>query len=310
MRLVYEMATMDSVVDLTQGLIQYGGKACVVYLFGPERQEWFDCRCIAEILGISNITMAMERVDPASKSHLDVLVGRLGQPEALNRLPQFNLGNISHHDLRSWVVNEAGFYELAFGSRKAEAVAFRRWVCREVLPQIRKTGSFNLKRKAETVDDGFSKKLAVGQFAVQEMQATTSIMELLLKHGDGVDKVWGLDGLKNALMRKDRRIEEFDRPVQTSGPLAIEGPREIYISDVAAQMGYSRKIVQALTRIGFRVRKEWDKEHPDKKEEGPTKRTVVYNNKTRKENVYYESDRPVVEQGIHNALGELDTDSD
>jgi prophage antirepressor-like protein len=299
---------MEAVLDLSHGLVQYGGKPCVMYLFGPDKQEWFDCRCIAEILGINNVTMAMERVDPASKSHLDDLIGRLGQPEVLSRLPQFNLGNLSHHDMRSWVVDEAGFYDLTFGSRKAEAVAFRRWVCREVLPQLRKTGSFSLKRKTEAVDDPFAKKMAVGQFAVQEMQATGGILEMLLKYGDGGDKVWGLDGLKNAVIKKDRRIDDFDRPAPTGAgaPLAIEGPREIYISDVAIAMGYNRKLVQpALGRIGMQVRRQWNENNPDRAAQGPPKRGVVYNNKTRKENVYYESDRAMVEEGIRLALGEL-----
>ncbi|KAL3158958.1 hypothetical protein ABBQ32_011356 [Trebouxia sp. C0010 RCD-2024] len=117
---------MEPILDLSRGLIQYGGKPCVVYLFGPDKQEWFDCRCIAEILGISDMSTAMQRIDPPSKNHLTDLISRLGQPNVFSRLPGLNTGNISHHDLRSWVVDEAGFYELTFGSRKAEAMAFRR----------------------------------------------------------------------------------------------------------------------------------------------------------------------------------------
>ena len=301
---------MEPILDLSRGLIQYGGKPCVVYLFGPDKQEWFDCRCIAEILGLTDVSKSMERVDPASRSHLVDLVERFGQPEAFSRLPELNSGNISHHDLRSWVVDEAGFYELTFGSRKAEAMAFRRWVCREVLPQIRKTGTFSLKRKAEAVEDPFAKKMAVGQLAVQEMQHTKDIMELLLRHGDGGDKVWALDGLKNAVIKKDRRIDEFDRPAPTTSPLMIEGPKEIYLSDVALAMGYDRKTVQpALAKIGMQVRRQWNEDNPAKSAEGPPKRTVVYNNKTRKENVYYESDRSAVEEGIRTALGDLDDQS-
>jgi len=41
-------------------------------------------------------------------------------------------------------VTEAGFYSLIFKSRKLEAKIFRKWVTSEVLPQIRKTGSFKL----------------------------------------------------------------------------------------------------------------------------------------------------------------------
>ncbi|MEM9804674.1 MAG: BRO family protein [Cyanobacteria bacterium P01_D01_bin.56] len=45
-------------------------------------------------------------------------------------------------------VNEPGMYELVFGSRKPEAKRFKRWLKHEVLPAIRKTGSYTL-RKAD-----------------------------------------------------------------------------------------------------------------------------------------------------------------
>lgn len=41
-------------------------------------------------------------------------------------------------------VNEAGLYRLIFTSRKAEAETFRRWVTHEVLPAIRRTGSYGV----------------------------------------------------------------------------------------------------------------------------------------------------------------------
>lgn len=40
------------------------------------------------------------------------------------------------------VVNEAGMYSLVLRSRKPEAKKFRRWITHEVLPSIRKTGSY------------------------------------------------------------------------------------------------------------------------------------------------------------------------
>ena len=36
------------------------------------------------------------------------------------------------------IINESGLYVLAFNSRKAEAVAFRRWVTNDVLPSLRR----------------------------------------------------------------------------------------------------------------------------------------------------------------------------
>ena len=41
------------------------------------------------------------------------------------------------------VINESGFYHAAFKSRKVEVKPFRKWVTSEVLPAIRKTGSYS-----------------------------------------------------------------------------------------------------------------------------------------------------------------------
>ncbi len=72
-------------------------------------------------------------------------------------------------------------------------------------------------------------------------------------------------------------------------------------------MGYDRKTIQpALAGLGMQVRRQWNEDNPEKAAEGPPKRMVVYNNKTRKENVCYESDRTTVEQGIRVALGDMD----
>lgn len=41
------------------------------------------------------------------------------------------------------IVNESGMYEVVIRSDKPEAVNFRRWITGDVLPQIRKTGSYS-----------------------------------------------------------------------------------------------------------------------------------------------------------------------
>lgn len=50
-------------------------------------------------------------------------------------------------------VNEPGLYSLILGSRKPEAKPFKRWVTHEVLPTLRKTGSYTMdKDPVSTVD--------------------------------------------------------------------------------------------------------------------------------------------------------------
>jgi len=43
------------------------------------------------------------------------------------------------------VINEYGLYSLVLGSRKPEAKTFKRWITHEVIPSIRKTGSYSVK---------------------------------------------------------------------------------------------------------------------------------------------------------------------
>lgn len=43
-----------------------------------------------------------------------------------------------------WLVNESGLYALILRSNKPEAKTFKRWVTRDVLPTIRKTGSYSV----------------------------------------------------------------------------------------------------------------------------------------------------------------------
>jgi len=46
-------------------------------------------------------------------------------------------------DQEMTIVNESGLYSLILGSRKPEAKKFKKWVTSEVLPSIRKTGSYS-----------------------------------------------------------------------------------------------------------------------------------------------------------------------
>lgn len=48
------------------------------------------------------------------------------------------------------IINESGLYEAIFNSRKPEAKAFKHWVKNDVLPAIRKTGSYAVEKQPET----------------------------------------------------------------------------------------------------------------------------------------------------------------
>ena len=51
------------------------------------------------------------------------------------------------------VINEYGLYTLILGSRKSSAKSFKRWITHEVIPSIRKTGSYIMKKEEPTEVD-------------------------------------------------------------------------------------------------------------------------------------------------------------
>lgn len=55
---------------------------------------------------------------------------------------EVTLGTIEGSHRQTNLINESGLYALIFKSRKPEAKKFKRWVTHEVLPSIRKTGSY------------------------------------------------------------------------------------------------------------------------------------------------------------------------
>ncbi|MFY9138790.1 Bro-N domain-containing protein [Zwartia sp.] len=76
----------------------------------------------------------------------DVLATLSLDRKALERLDDDEKGVNSIHTpggiQEMTTVNESGLYSVVLGSRKSEAKRFKRWVTHEVLPAIRKTGTY------------------------------------------------------------------------------------------------------------------------------------------------------------------------
>lgn len=85
---------------------------------------WFIGNDVCACVSIANPRNAFARLDDDEKGVC--LVDTLGGPQELV------------------VISEAGLYNLILRSDKPEAKAFRRWVTHEVLPQIRKTGTYGM----------------------------------------------------------------------------------------------------------------------------------------------------------------------
>ena len=94
---------------------------------------WFRGKAIAKALGYEKTRNAvLKHVDDDDKSIL----------ENIRRGPQIR-ASFKNEQGGSIFINESGLYSLIFGSRLESAKSFKRWVTKDVLPSIRKTGRYD-----------------------------------------------------------------------------------------------------------------------------------------------------------------------
>ncbi len=89
-------------------------------------EPWFVGRDVAKALGYS-------KPEGAIKNNVD-------EGDTLRQ----GVSDANNHTQQMIIVNESGLYSLIFGSKLESAKKFKRWVTSEVLPQLRKTGSYGL----------------------------------------------------------------------------------------------------------------------------------------------------------------------
>ena len=75
-------------------------------------------------------------------------------------------------------VNESGLYSLIFTSRKPEAKRFRKWVTRTVLPEIRKTGSYQGPTAAISASRAMRSTTSVGSSSARLLDAQIIAIEM------------------------------------------------------------------------------------------------------------------------------------
>lgn len=99
-------------------------------------EYWFVGKDVAEMLGYSNASKAVSvHVDDEDKNFI-----MLDIADAQN-------GNMPIGKTKTALINESGLYSLILSSKLPKAKEFKRWVTSEILPSIRKTGSYSVKQE-------------------------------------------------------------------------------------------------------------------------------------------------------------------
>lgn len=87
-------------------------------------EPWWVAKDVCDILNHSNSRMALESLEDDEKG-----VSKVYTPGGLQDVS---------------IVNESGLYSLILKSNKPEAKKFKKWITSEVIPSIRKTGSYSI----------------------------------------------------------------------------------------------------------------------------------------------------------------------
>ena len=97
----------------------------IVRTLERDGEIWFVAKDVCDILGLVNHKDAIKALDEEEKSGVEI-----SDPHGRKQVTN--------------IINESGLYRLAFRSNKPEAKKFTKWVSSEVLPTIRKTGSYGV----------------------------------------------------------------------------------------------------------------------------------------------------------------------
>ena len=104
------------------------GESVVRVITDENGEPWFVAKDVCRVLGLENNRDAVSSLDEDEKI---TVANPDGNPRA----------GIPH---RYVVISESGLYALVFRSRKPQAREFSRWVRKEVLPALRKTGRYEV----------------------------------------------------------------------------------------------------------------------------------------------------------------------
>ena len=204
---------------------------------GTPQNPLFCLTDVCKALGL-NASHVRERLDDGVVS-TDTISDSLGRTQIAN------------------FVNEDGLYDVILDSRKPEAKAFRKWVTSEVLPSIRKTGSYG-------VPQTFAEALMLAakqQMQIEDMQrnieARKAEEQRLLIENAQKDETINEQGeqiikLSSDIVKMQPKVDYCDKILSSTSLVTT--------TQIAQDYGYSavafNKILAEL-RIQHKVNKQW-----------------------------------------------------
>lgn len=145
---------------------------------------WFAMPDISKSLGLSNSSVAIKSLDD-------------------DEVTKFNLGGLSGN---TNFISEPGLYKLIGASRKPEAKRFNRWVTHDVLPSIRKTGTYSTDN---TLTAQRTKRLEIME-ANKQTRKATALYDIAMEVSDEYAKQRMLNEAAMLITGHDMRFDDQD----------------------------------------------------------------------------------------------------
>lgn len=123
-------------------------------------EPWFVAADVCAVLDITETHRALSRLDDDEKGRHSMTTP--GGPQELS------------------IINESGLYSLVLTSRKPEAKRFKKWITAEVIPSIRKTGTYSVSSQSgsSATDLAIAKSLeSVAMFAAATRDELKSLAD-------------------------------------------------------------------------------------------------------------------------------------
>lgn len=201
-------------------------------------EPWFVGKDVANILGYTNASKALaDHVDSEDKLNNDSLLS-LGQRGG-------------------WLINESGLYSLIISSKLPTAKSFKRWVTSEVLPTIRKTGTYSIPKNAKidnvnievSVDHTeYNKKIKAEAMLMNARSRMASSWERLVKAtSDDTIKKIGISYWGNTLA--DKKV--IPLPVSTGDSERPSHQLSHFCKMIGKQSSWAATLGKKLKRAGL-----------------------------------------------------------
>ena len=199
-----------------------------VRFVGTADDYWWIAKDVCAVLEISDTSQAVDSLDEDEKLLRTIYAS--GQNRAM------------------WCINESGLYSLILRSRKPQAKKFKKWITSEVLPAIRKTGSYSIKN--QNSDSRLAEDLMLADYAARSAQNA------------GVDKniteQIKLESLIKMYPEREKLLKPQKEAIAASNPMPEKPMTATEVGQqLAARLGYqkiaARKVNNKLLQLGYQV---------------------------------------------------------